>query len=186
VTIGRPVSSRASASRRRPSHVAHGARGGHDLVARLDGARAGDQAEVLAADPSSADLQYGRFPHLRGRELVRLEDRHDLLDAGRALEAETRDVLAVADGADHRHLLAARGVGLRPAGLDALDDGLDLVLGRRRFHHDHHQRVSWCFNSREGYECGGGWRSHTRGVGARSLGTLAGRHAAEAPPAESA
>ena len=54
------------------------------------------------------------------------------------------DVLAVADGADHRHLLAARGVGLRPAGLDALDDGLDLVLGRPRFHHDHHQPVSWC------------------------------------------
>ena len=48
------------------------------------------------------------------------------------------DVLAVADRADHGDLLPARRMGPGADLLDAVDDGLDLVLGRRRLHHDHH------------------------------------------------
>ena len=84
-----------------------------------------------------------------------------------ALEAEAGDVLAVADRADHRHLLAARGMGASAAGLDPGDDGLDLLLGGRRLHHDHHglsspgcsQTIRW----------DGGWR------GARPGGPMSGR-----------
>ena len=66
--------------------------GGQRLVARLDRARAGDQREVLAADLAPADLEHGRLAvaELRRGELVRLEDRHDLVDAGVALELEPR------------------------------------------------------------------------------------------------
>ena len=39
-------------------------------------------------------------------ELVRLDDRHDVVDAGRAVEVEVGDVLAVADRADHGQHLA--------------------------------------------------------------------------------
>ena len=60
----------------------------------------------------AADLQdrAGVALDLRRGQLVGLEDRDDLLDALVALEAEAGDVLAVADGADDRHLLAAAGV----------------------------------------------------------------------------
>ena len=113
---------------------------GQRLVARLDGARPGDQAEVLAADPAALDLDHRAVARLQlgRRELERLEDRDDLLDAVVTLEPEAGDVLAVADGADHRHLLPARGMGTSAAGLDPGDDGRHLLLGGRRFHHDHH------------------------------------------------
>jgi len=158
VTIGRPVRSLASASRRRPSCPSRGARlvgaaaehgrpGGRHrvgglqrLLARLDRARAGDHREVLAADLAPGDLERGALvaPELGRGQLVGLEDGDDLLDARVALQAEAGDVLAVADGADHGHLFAAAGVGGRADGLDPLDDGLDLLVGGRRLHHDHH------------------------------------------------
>ena len=71
------------------------------------------------------------------------------------------EVTVIGAVGDREHV--ARGVATGPAGLDAVYDGLDLVLGRPRFHHDHHLPVSWWSNSREGYECGGGRWSHTRG-----------------------
>ena len=116
------------------------ARRGHDLVARLDRARPGDEAEVVAADLAPVDLDDRALvrAQLGGGELERLQDRDDLGDAVVALEAEAGDVLAVADGADHRHLLPARGMRSSAAGLDAGDDGLHLLLGGRRLHHDHH------------------------------------------------
>jgi hypothetical protein len=115
-------------------------RGGERLVARLDRARPGDQREVLAADVAAVDLDDGPVARLElgRRELERLQDRHDLLDALVALEPEARDVLAVADRADYRHLLAARGVRSSAARLDPGDDGRHLLLGGRRLHHDHH------------------------------------------------
>jgi hypothetical protein len=153
VTIGSPVSALASASRRRrgarlvgaAAEQARAARGdrarrGHDLIARLDRARAGDQAEVVAADLAPVDLDDRALvrAQLGGGELERLQDRDDLGDAVVALEAEAGDMLAVADGADHRHLLPARGMRSSAAGLDAGDDGLHLLVGGRRLHHDHH------------------------------------------------
>ena len=93
VTIGSPVSSRASARISSPfapspwnaygevrglnapprSIVApgrgDGSRGLERLLARLDGARARDEAEEAVADPAAADLDDGRI----GRELARDE-----------------------------------------------------------------------------------------------------------------
>ena len=73
----------------------------------------------------STTVRSPRLSCARG-ELVGLEDRHDLLDPGEALEAESGDVLAVADRPDDGHLLAARGWARAPHGLDPGDDGLDL------------------------------------------------------------
>ena len=138
--VGRGAGLVGAAAEQRGAGVAHGAGGDQDLVARLDGARPGDEREVLTADLSSLDVDDRSLAdsHLRGGELVRLEDRYDLGDAGCTLEAEPGHVLAIADRADHGDLLAARGVGAGADGLDAVDDGLDLRLGRSRLHHDHH------------------------------------------------
>jgi hypothetical protein len=137
VTIGRPVRCLASASRR--------VGGVERLVARLDRAGAGDQGEVIAADPAAADLQDGAHAVLElGRgQLVGLEDRDDLLHALVAFEAEALHVLAVADGADDRHLLPAAGVRGCTDGLDARDHGLNLLFGGRGLHDDHHWRGSF-------------------------------------------
>ena len=167
VTIGRPVCALASASRCRPSctealeAVRRGARlvgaaaehrraGGGDgvrgrehLVARLDRARAGDHREVLAADPSPVDLDDGplAMTELGRGELVGRRIGTTCCDARVALEAEPLHVLAVADRADHGDLLAARRVRAGAAALDAVDDGLDVFLGGRRLHDDHHLRT---------------------------------------------
>jgi hypothetical protein len=61
-----------------------------------------------------------------------------VVDAGRALEAEARDVVAVPDGPDHGHQLARRDMSRATDRLDALDDRLDLPGGRVLLHHDHH------------------------------------------------
>jgi hypothetical protein len=110
------------------------------LVARLDGARAGDEREVLAADPPAPDVEDRPLavPELRRGELVGLEDRDDAIDAVGALEVEAGDVLEIADRADDRHLLAPARVRPRADRLDPGDDGRHLVLGGRRLHHDHH------------------------------------------------
>ena len=165
VTIGSPVSALASASRRRPScprpwkeygrrarlvgAAAEQARAaGRDRAARRSCTWSRDSTvhgpamrlkwspPILRPSISTTVRSFGRS--WRGGELEGLEDRDDLGDAVVALEAEAGDVLAVADRADHRHLLPARGMGSSAAGLDAGDDGLHLLLGGRRFHHDHH------------------------------------------------
>jgi hypothetical protein len=126
----------------------HGVRGGEDLVARLDGARTGDQREVVAADLAPRDLQDAAPPagDLRGGELVGLEDRDDVVDAVHRVGLDAGDVLAVADGADQRHLFAPRDVGAGADALYSLDDGRDLVVSRRLLHHDQHQKTSRAFN----------------------------------------
>jgi hypothetical protein len=121
--------------------IAHHAGGLQRLVARLHRARAGDQREMVTTHLAPADVHDGAFAttHLRGGQLVGLEDGHDLGHAGRALELEAGDVLAVADGADDGHLVAPAQVSARTHRLDPLYDLGDLVLGRRRFHDDHHR-----------------------------------------------
>src|SRR5215218_7229285 len=118
-------------------------RGRQRLVARLDGAGAGDEREGLAAEAAAVDVHDGPLAWLElgRREIERLKDRHDLLDALVALEPEAGDVLAVADGADHGDFLTARRVSPGTAALDAVDDGEDVFLGCRRLHDDHHLRT---------------------------------------------
>ena len=83
-----------AAAQQRRAGVAHDARGLHRLLARLDRAGPGDHREVLAADLAPGDVEHAALAvaDLRGGELVRLEDRHDAVDAGLTLEAEARDV----------------------------------------------------------------------------------------------
>ena len=79
------------------------------LLAVLDRARPGDQAEELVADLPPVDLDHGRVGRDLARdELVRLQDRQHLLDPGVALERQRRQQLALADRADHRRLAPAR------------------------------------------------------------------------------
>src|SRR5581483_4233096 len=82
---------------------------------------------------------------LAGDELVRLEDRQDLLDSGEALERQRREQLPLADRADHGSLPAG-GDERRAAGL--LEPGDDLVhlLGRRGSAH-HDQQLGCSYDS---------------------------------------
>src|SRR5215211_3060279 len=129
-------------------------------LTRLDRARSRDRGEVLAADPPSVDLEHGALlaPVLERRQLVRLEDRHQVVHARRSIEPEVRHVLAVADRPDHGHQLARRDMGVRADGLHALDDRGYLRRSRALFHHDHHLSLKplkvgwWCCDMRRGVE----------------------------------
>ena len=72
----------------------------------------------------------------RRDELVRLQDRQHLLDAGVALERQRREQLALADRADHGRLAAGRHERGAARLLETGDDVVDLLGGRVRPHHD--------------------------------------------------
>ena len=112
----------------------------HELLARLDRARAGHHHELLAeaqlhaVDPHPGPLRLV----LRARELVGRADPDDLLDARQ--RAEVRDTLDVAaDDADHGPLLAHAEERLEPVLLDGASDPVDLLVRRRRTHHHDHR-----------------------------------------------
>src|SRR5262249_50321731 len=65
------------------------------------------------------------------------------IDAFLALEVEVGDLLAIADRADYRQHLALGDMGERSYRLDALDDGVNLLLRRVLFHNDHHGCLSF-------------------------------------------
>ena len=69
-------------------------------------------------------------------ELVRLQDRQHLLDAGEALERERREQLALADRPDHGCVAAVADVRAGAGLLEARDDLVDLLGGRLRSHDD--------------------------------------------------
>ena len=83
------------------------------LVAALHRAGPGDQREVVAADLAAVDVDHGSLAlaELGRGELVRLQDRHQVVDARRPLEPQRRDPVAVADRPDHGQQLALRDVG---------------------------------------------------------------------------
>src|SRR5918994_822669 len=138
--VGRRARLVGAAAQELRARVPHGARRVEQHLARLDRARTGDGREVIAADATAVDLEDGSLltPVLERRELVRLEDRHQVVDARRAIETEVRDVLAIADRADDGYELARGDVSVRADGLHALHDGVDLRLRRPLFHDDHH------------------------------------------------
>ena len=106
------------------------------LLAVLNRARPGDQPEGVVADAAPAHLDHGRVGRELPRdELVRLQDRQDLLHAGVALERQRRERLALADRADHGRLAAGRHVRVGAGLGEPLDDVVDL-LGRRVRAHD--------------------------------------------------
>src|SRR5438094_10474933 len=76
---------------------------------RSDAAGSGDQTEVAVADAAPAGLDHRRVGRQLARdELVRLEDRQHLLDAGVAFERQRREQLSLADRADHGRLAPRR------------------------------------------------------------------------------
>ena len=113
------------------------------LLARLDRARPGDEAEVVVAEPAPARLDHGRVAaELARDELVRLQDRQHLLDAGEALERQRREQLALADRADHGRIAPVADVRARARLLQPRDDLVHLLGGRLRAHHDQELWVS--------------------------------------------
>ena len=152
VTTGSPVSSRASrriASASSPSpwnvygevrglnapprsHVAPAsfdrARRLERLLAVLDRARPGDQPEELVPDLAAVDVDHRRVGRDLARDqLVRLQDRQHLLDAGVALERQRRQQLALADRADHGRLAPARDARVHARFLQPREHVLGLV-----------------------------------------------------------
>ena len=168
VTIGRPVSSLASAQQAQPlvAEALEAVRGGPGLVGAAAQHRARPPAFTASAVASSCSrLSTVHGPAIREKlppptlrpststtvgtpclncdrgQLVRLRDRHDAVDAVGPLEIEVGDPLAVADRADHGQHLALGDVRMSADRLHALDHGVDLLLRGLLFHDDHHRRV---------------------------------------------
>ena len=81
----------ATAQHRRPV-LGDDAGGLERLLAALNRARPGDQAEVVAADPAAVDVDHRALAllELRRGELVRLQDRDQVVDARRSPRARAR------------------------------------------------------------------------------------------------
>src|SRR5262249_2407316 len=112
-------------------------------------ARAGDHAQVPAADAHLANLNDRVLAvELAAGELERLQDRQHLFDAGNGLELLGLHVVLVADDPANRPVLAAAAyyrpvlgsadVRLEPQLRDALHDMGDLFRGGLRIEHDDH------------------------------------------------
>jgi hypothetical protein len=114
------------------------------LVAALDGAGPRDQREVIAAHLAAVDVDHRplALAELSRGELVRLQDRHQMVDPRRPLEPEAGDPVAVAYSPDYGQELPLRQVGGASHRLHSVDDRADLLLGRPFFHHDHHLVLS--------------------------------------------
>ena len=170
VTIGSPVSALASARISRPgraealererrrarlvgaaaqhrgARLLDRARDGHRLLARLDRARPGDQAErLVAADRAAGDVEHARavVEELGGRELVGARDRDDAVDALHPLEARPR---ARASGSPMAPIAVVSSPGMTstctPIVSSRSSHRRDLPVGRVRCHHDHHRPSS--------------------------------------------
>ena len=131
-----PRLERAAAQPRRAGLVDR-ARRLERLLAVLDRARPRDQAEELVPDLPAVDVDHRRVGRdLTRDELVRLQDRQHLLDAGIALERQRRQQLALADRADHGRLAPARDARVHARLLQPREHVLGLVRRRARAHHD--------------------------------------------------
>src|SRR5581483_1381364 len=111
---------------------------------RLDGAGAGDDHDVLAAERHArrdGDDGVLLLPFAR-HLLVRLADVNDFRDAVEPLDARAVDAAVVADEADRRAGLARHRTGLVAHLLYDFDDAIDLFFRRVVLHHDQHHSSS--------------------------------------------
>ena len=165
---------------------------GERTVLDIAGRKIGGQSFALIAGPCTVEsreqtLETARVVlELDRGELVGLGDRDHAVDARGALEFEALDVLAVADRTDHHDLFAPAGMSTCADTLYSFDDGLDLLLGGRRFHHDHHQLVlsgAWerYESERNGFHPTGGFFGARLGGGAGPLRARASSEASRAP-----
>ena len=140
--VGRGTRLERTAAEHRDALGRDAARRLERLLAGLDGARPGDEAEVAVADAAVAHLDHGRVGReLAGHELVRLQDREHLLDSGEALERQRGEQLTLADRADHRGLAARRHERGTACLVETGDDVVDLLGRRMPAHHDQAARV---------------------------------------------
>ena len=166
VTTGRPVASRASASSLQPlllqplEAVGGGARlegaaAQHVRAGRLDRRAVSmscsrlstEQGPAMTTKPSPpiltppTSMTVGSGLDLAAGELVRLEDRHDLLDARERLQRlQARLAALVADGADDVALDAVDDVRLVAEVADPLEDLVELLFRGALAHDDDHGR----------------------------------------------
>ena len=118
---------------------------GEGLVAALDGAGAGDDGEVGAAD---GDGEFGKLDDrvvglgVAADKFVGLGDADDFLHARHFFERPGFDLALVAGDADGGALRAGHGVGAVSERFDFLADGADLLFGGLRSHDDQHMRTS--------------------------------------------
>src|SRR3954463_290290 len=107
------------------------------LLPVLDRARACDEPKRVVADSPAAHLDHGRIRRQLTRdELVRLENRHDLLDTRIALERQGGELVPLADRCDHGRLAPGRDVRVGPRLVQPGHDVLDLLGSRVCAHHD--------------------------------------------------
>ena len=110
-----------------------------ELLPALDRARARHDDDLRPAEGDAADLdQRGGLAELVRDQLVRLEDRRDRLDPGDRRERLFPDDVLRADDPDDDADGAAGDLGTEAPLLDAVDDVLDLRLGRAGLGDDHH------------------------------------------------
>ena len=132
------------------------------LLARLDGAGAGDQRErARRADRVPVDREHRRLVmgQLGRRQLVRARDRDDAVDARHPLQAELADPLGVADGPDRGRQLAGQDEHVDARRLQLRAHGRDLGLARLGCHHDHHRPSSRTPSSSAPRWCASSWRT---------------------------
>src|SRR5260370_13599255 len=130
---------------------------GKPLLLGFDGARAGDERDVLAADD---DVAGGRgnsedavfFFGVAADEFIGLADRDALADAGHGFKNAEIDGAFVAGDTDGGADRAGDGMRFEAQALDALADGADLFLGCVGLHDDKHgwfpRRGAWTLSLR--------------------------------------
>ena len=126
-----------AAAQHRPARGGDRPRRLQGLLAVLDRARARDQTEELVTDLAAVHLDHGRIgSDLARDQLVRLQDRQHLLDAGIALQRQSGQQFPLADRADHRRFAPALDARLHARFLQPREHVLGLVGSRPRAHHD--------------------------------------------------
>ena len=109
------------------------------LLNALDRARACHDDDFLTADLDAVDIDNRVLRmEVATDELVFLRDAHGLLDALEHADLEVGDLLAVADDADDRAVLARRQMGLEADLLQALFYFLDILFRSIWFHDNDH------------------------------------------------
>ncbi len=108
---------------------------------RFDRARAGGHGDLGTAEAGGAHAHDGRTGgELARRELVRLQHRQHLLDAGDRQDRHFAQPILISDATDDGAALPARDVRAQAQGLDALADVVDLGVRDAGLRDDDHGR----------------------------------------------
>ena len=114
------------------------------LFRGFDGARTGDDLELLSADDFISDLEFGIFPlEFAAREFVFLLDRHDGFHIRKIFEDFQRHVdIFIPDRTEDRMLHALDQAGFIPHLGNHFFNPFDLIRGAVRFENNNHFSLS--------------------------------------------